>query len=88
MDFMLDLTSMIAKSATDAELNRVSLVLNKEDRRVAPQHCKQQCVNLSMKWGLTSNKFVVPPELQMTRRGRKITGHPVFWTRRNNKDGF
>ena len=31
MDFMLDLKNLIAKSATDAKLNRVKLVLNRDD---------------------------------------------------------
>ena len=32
MDFMLDLKSLIAKSATDAELNRIKLALTREER--------------------------------------------------------
>ena len=41
MDFMLDLKIMIAKSATDAELNRVKLAVNREDSSMAPEHYKQ-----------------------------------------------
>ena len=42
MDFMQDLESLIAKSATDAELNRVKLALNREDRNMTPEHYRQQ----------------------------------------------
>ena len=38
MDFMLDLKKLIAKSATDVELNRVKLALNREDRNMGPEH--------------------------------------------------
>ena len=48
MDFMLDLKSMIAKSATDAELNRVELALNREDRSMALELYRLQFSNLSM----------------------------------------
>ena len=40
IDFMLELKSMIAKSAKDVELNRVKLALNREDRSV--EHYRQQ----------------------------------------------
>ena len=63
--FMLDSKSMIAKSATDAELNQVKLALNREDHTMAPEHYKQQFENISLKWGLPfpNNKFIVPTEL-------------------------
>ena len=38
MVFMLDLKRVIAKSATDAELNRIKLALTREDRSMAPEH--------------------------------------------------
>ena len=38
MDFMMDLKSLIAKSATDAELNRIKLALNREDHSMAPEN--------------------------------------------------
>ena len=66
MDFMLDLKSMIAKSATDAELNRVKVALNLEDCSMAPEHYRQQFEDLSMKWGLTflNDNIIVPTELR------------------------
>ena len=38
MDFMLDLKSLIAKSARDAKLNRIKLALTREDRSMASEH--------------------------------------------------
>ena len=35
---MLDLKNLIAKSATDAELKRVKLASNREDRSMASEH--------------------------------------------------
>ena len=66
MDFMLDLKNLIAKSATDAELNRVKLALNREDRNMAPEHYRPHFENISSKWGLTflNDKIVVPTELR------------------------
>ena len=51
MDFMLDLTNLITKPATDAELNRVKLALNREDRNMAPEHYRPYFEILSSKWG-------------------------------------
>ena len=66
MDLMLDLKSLIAKSATDAELNRIKLALTREDRSMAPQHYRQQFENISTKWRLTfvNDKIIVPTELR------------------------
>ena len=66
MDFMLDLNNLIAKSATDAELNRVKLTPNREDRNMAPEHYRPPFENISSKWGLTflNDKIVVPTELR------------------------
>ena len=51
MDFMLDLKSLGAKSATDVELNRIKLALSREDRSMAPEHYRQQFKNISTRWG-------------------------------------
>ena len=39
---MLDLKTMIAKSSTDAEMNRVKLATTQNDRDMARQGYKQQ----------------------------------------------
>ena len=62
MDFTLDLKSLIAESATDAELNRVKLALNRKDLSMAPEHYRQQIENISTRCGLTfvNDKIIVP----------------------------
>ena len=47
IDFMLDLKSLIAKSATDVELNPIELALTREDRSMAPEHYRQQFENIN-----------------------------------------
>ena len=66
MDFMLDMKSLIAKSATDAELNRIKLALTREHRSMAPEHYRQQFENISTRWGLTfvNDEIIIPTELQ------------------------
>ena len=44
---MHDLKSVIAQSATEAELNRIEFALNREDRSMAPEHYRQQFENIS-----------------------------------------
>ena len=66
MDFMLDLKNLIAKSATDTELNRVKVALYREDRSMAPEHYRRHFNNFSSKLGLTflKDKIIVPTELR------------------------
>ena len=63
---MLDLKSLMAKSATDAELNRIKLALTREDRSMALEHYRQQFENISTRWGLTfvNDKIIIPTELR------------------------
>ena len=65
-DSMLDLKSMIARSATDAELNRFQLAYNREDCSLFPEHYRQKSENLSMKWGFTlkNDKTIIPSKLR------------------------
>ena len=98
MDFMLDLKNLIAKSTTDAELNRVKLALNREDRNMAPEHYRPHFENISSKWGLTflNDKIVVPTELQKKSLDTLHFGHAgtnkmiaeakIFWWPNINKD--
>ena len=77
MDFMLDLKSMTAKSATDAELNRVKLPLNREDCTMAPKQYRQQFEKLSVKWELTllNDKIIVPNECRKRLLDMLHLGH-------------
>ena len=98
MDFMPDLKNLIAKSTTDAELNRVKLALNREDRNMAPEHYRPHFENISSKWGLTflNDKIVVPTELRKKLLDTLHFGHAgitktiaeakIFWWPNINKD--
>ena len=99
MDFMLDLKSFIAKSATEADMNRINLALNREDCSLAPEHYRQQFENISTRWGLTflNHKIIVPTELRMKLLDTLHFGHAgntkkmtavakLFWWLNINKD--
>ena len=64
MNFTLDIKNLIAKSATDAELNRVKLALSREDRSMVPEHYLPHIEDKSAKWGLTfsNDRIIVPTE--------------------------
>ena len=66
LDFMMDLKSLIAKSATDAELNRIKLALNREDNSMAPENYRPYFGSISSKWGLhfLNDRIIVPTELR------------------------
>ena len=65
-NFMLDLKTLIAKSSTDAELNRVCDAMRRDDKDTAPEHYRTNFDKLNNKWGLTFNddRIVVPTELR------------------------
>ena len=51
-DFMLDLKTMIAKTAIDPELTRVSTSTRREDRETIPDGIRTVFDKLSIRWGL------------------------------------
>ena len=63
---MLDLKTLIAKSATDAELNRVRDAMRRNEKNKAPEAYRATFEKLSNKWWLTFNddRIVVPNELR------------------------
>ena len=65
-NFMLDLETLIAKSSTDAELNRVRDAMRRGGKNTAPEHYRTNFEKLNNKWGLTFNddRIVVPAELR------------------------
>ena len=65
-NFMLDLKTLIAKSSTDAELNRVRDAMRRDDKDTAPEPYRTNFDKLNNKWGLTFNddRIVVPTELR------------------------
>ena len=98
MDFMMDLKSLIAKSATDAKLNRIKLALNREDHSMAPENYRQYFENISSKWGLyfLNDRIIVPTELRKKLLDTLHFGHAgttkmtteakIFWWPNINKD--
>ena len=65
-NFMLDLKTLIAKSSTDSELNRVRDAMRRGETNTAPEHYRTNFEKLNNKWGLTFNddRIVVPAELR------------------------
>ena len=70
---MLDLKTLIAKSATDAELNRVRDAMRREEKNTAPEQNRPIFEKLSNKLGLTFNveKMIVP--LRSRRINQKVS---------------
>ena len=89
--FMLDLKTLIAKSSTDAELNRVRDAMRRDDKDTATEHYRTNFDKLNNKWGLTFNddRIVVPTELRKKLLDTLDFGHAgatkmtaeakVFW---------
>ena len=65
-NFMLDLKTLIAKSWTDAELNRVRDAMRRGEKNTAPDQYRNVFEKLNIRWGLTFNddRIVVPTELR------------------------
>ena len=64
-NFMLDLKTLIVKSATGAELNRVRDAMRRGEKNTAPEQYRPIFEKLSNKWGLTINeKINLPTELR------------------------
>ena len=65
-EFMLDLKTIISKTATDPELTFVRSSMRREDRETAPDGCKPVFEKLSIRWGLVfvDDQIVVPTDLR------------------------
>ena len=76
-NFLLDLKTLIAKSPTDAELNRVRDAMRRGEKNTAPEHYRTSFEKLNNKWGLTFNddRIVVPAELRMKLLDTLHFGH-------------
>ena len=79
-NFMLDLKTLIAKSATDAELNRVRDAMRRNDKNTAPEAYRTTFEKLSNKWGLTfsDHRIVVPNELRKKLMETLHFGHARY----------
>ena len=65
-NFLLDLKTLIAKSSTDAELNRVRDAMKRGEKNTATDQYRTTFEKLNNKWGLTFNddRIIVPTELR------------------------
>ena len=64
--FMLDLKTLIAKSSTDAELNRVRDAMRRGEKNTAPEPYRPVFEKVSNKWGLTfyEDRMIISTELR------------------------
>ena len=65
-EFMLDLKTLISKTAIDPELTRVRTSMRREDRETAPDGYKPVFEKVSIRWGLVfvDDQIVVPIDLR------------------------
>ena len=79
-NFMLDLKTLIAKSATDAELNSVRDAMRRNEKNTAPEAYRTAFEKLSNMWGLTFNddRIVVPNELRKKLMETLHFGHAGY----------
>ena len=90
-EFMMDLKTLIARTAIDPELTRVRISMRREDREATPEGYKQVFGKLSIRWGLIfmDDQIVVPVDLRrrlldILHFGHagltKMTAEPkIFW---------
>ena len=65
-EFMMDLKTLIAKTAIDPELTRVKNSMGREDRETSPDGYRTVFDKLSIRWGLVyvHDQIVVPIDLR------------------------
>ena len=65
-EFMLDLKTLISKTAIDPELTRVRTRMRREDRKTIPDGYRTVFDKLSIRWGLifVDNQIVIPIDLR------------------------
>ena len=67
-NFMLDLKTLIAKSNTDAELNRVRDAMRRTERNTTPELYRPVFEKLSNKWGLTFNEYRIIVQTELRKK--------------------
>ena len=97
-NFMLDLKTLIAKSSTDAELNRVRNAMRRGEKNTAPDQNRTIFEKLNNKWRLTFNddRRVVTTELRKKLLETLHFGHvgatkmtaeaKIFWLANRQKE--
>ena len=65
-EFMMDLKTLISKTATDPELTHVRNSMRREDREITPDGYKPVFDKLSIRWGLVfvDDQIVIPIDLR------------------------
>ena len=65
-EFMMDLKTLIARTAIDPELTRVRISMRREDREATPEGYKPVFGKLTIRWGLIimDDQIVVPVDLR------------------------
>ena len=65
-EFMMDLKTLIAKTAIDPELTRVRTSMRREDRETIPDGYRNAFKKLSIRWGLifVDDQIVIPIDLR------------------------
>ena len=78
--FMMDLKTLIARTAIDPELTRVRISIRREDREATPEGYKPVFGKLSIRWGLIfmDDQIVVPVDLRRRLLDILHFGHAVL----------
>ena len=71
-DFMLDLKTLITKTATDPELNRVNSALRREIKDHAPD-CYQQVYDNALKAGIVKTKGMRVPQIPIVKENVQVS---------------
>ena len=67
-EFMMDLKTLIARTAIDPELTRVRISMRREDREATPEGYKQVFGKLSIRWGLIFMDDQIVVRVDLRRR--------------------
>ena len=79
-EFMMDLKTLIAKTAIDPELTRVKTSMRREDRETIPDGYRKAFDKLSFRWGLifVDDQIVIPIDLRRIILDILHFGHSVI----------
>ena len=86
-ELMLDLETLISKTAIDPEITRVRASMRREDRDTTPDEYNSVFDKLSIRWGLVfmDDQIVVPVALQRRLLDILHFGHAMDFGRRMTK---
>ena len=67
-NFMLDLTTLISKTAIDPEMTRVRTSMRREEKDSAPKEYRAVFDKLSVRWGLVFVDYQIAVPVDLRRR--------------------